>query len=126
MNWNLPLQLDGQTVDQPYIYIILLAIGGILFLIQFKYMFFPTWKGKIIEFQDLSENACNSCKSSVKGRASIEVKVKKEDGEIIVAEVSVCTICLNKLHIGSRVGVSQIGSRRVAQSLVKLSKESTW
>ena len=126
MIWNYPLQLENQSMDQPWIYIILLALGGLLFLIQFKYMFFPTWKGKIIEFQDFSKNACNSCKSNVNGRASIEVKVKTEDGEIINAEVSYCTVCLNKLEIGSRVGVSQIGSRRVAQSLVKLSKGSAW
>ena len=126
MIWNLPLQFGNQTPDQPWIYVLLLAIGGLLFLIQFKYMFFPTWEGKIIEFQDFSKNACNSCKTNTNGRGSIEVKVKTEDGEIIDAEISYCTVCLNKLNIGSRVGVSQIGSRRVAQSLVRLSKRSIW
>jgi hypothetical protein len=124
--WDLPLQLGNPSIDQPWIYIILLAVGGILFLIQFKYMFFPTWKGKILEFQDFSENACNSCKGNPKGRTSIEIKVKTDDGEIIDAEVSYCSVCMNKLNVGSRVGVSQIGSRRVAQSLVRFSRGSTW
>ena len=113
-------------IDQPYIYIILLVIGGLLFLIQFKYMFFPTWKGKIIEFEDLSKDSCKSCRSTKLGRASLEVKVKTADGEIIEAEVSPCTICLNKLHLGSQVGVSKIGTRHVAQPIIQLSKNSTW
>jgi len=128
MSANVPLQLENLTVDQPWIYVILLALGGILFLIQFKYMFFPTWKGQIVAFQDLSSDNCKSCKSSKKGRTSLEIQVKTDAGEIIPAEISPCTICLNKLRVGSRVGVSKIGTRNVAQPTFKLFKprNTTW
>lgn len=115
---------SNTTIDQPWIYIILLIVGGLLFLIQFKIMFFPTWKGRIIEFEDLSADNCTSCRSSKKGRTSMEVKVKTDDGEIITAEVSTCSICLNKLIIGSRVGVTQMGSRKVASSIIQLTRSS--
>jgi hypothetical protein len=118
------LQQGGGSFDDPYIYIILLALGGFLFILQFKIMFFPTWKGKIIEFEDLSPESCNSCKSAKKGRTSIEIKVKTEDGEIIDAEVSCCSICMNKLSIGSQVGVTKMGSRRIASSMINLTRGS--
>ena len=118
------LSNSNTTFDQPWIYIILLLVGGVLFLIQFKVMFFPTWKGRIIEFEDLSADNCTSCRSAKKGRTSIEIKVKTDDGEIITAEVSACTICLNKLMIGSRVGVTQMGSRKVASSIIQLTRGS--
>jgi hypothetical protein len=120
------LQTDTILLDQPWIYIILLAVGGILFLIQFKYMFFPTWKGKIIEIHELNEENCTSCRSTKFGRASLDVSVRTDDGEIIEAEISPCTLCLNKLHNGSPVGVSKIGSRNIAQPLGKIYSNNTW
>jgi hypothetical protein len=117
--------IETTLIDQPWIYIILLAVGGILFMIQFKYMFFPTWRGKIIEFEDLDEAACSSCKSSKMGRSSLNIKVETDSGEIIDAEISPCTICLNKICTGSRVGVSKIGSRHVAQPVARLFKYSS-
>lgn len=120
------LIFENTLIDQPWIYIILLALGGILFFIQFKYMFFPTWKGNIIEFDRLDENNCTSCKSTKLGRSSLDIKVKTEDGQIIDAEISPCTICLNKLKVGSQVGVSKIGTRNVAQPVANIFRNSTW
>ena len=116
------LAQNNVTIDEPYIYIFLLALGGILFLLQFKLMFFPTWRGKIIEFEDLSADSCTSCRSTNKGRSSIEIKVRTDNGEIITAEVSPCNICMNKLRLGSRIGVTKMGSRNVASSLISLSR----
>jgi hypothetical protein len=123
---NLALDTNTQMLDQPWIYIILLTIGGILFLIQFKYMFFPTWKGRIIKIHELNPEDCTSCRSTKFGRASMDVSVKTEDGEIIQAEISPCTICLNKLQPGSSVGVSKIGTRNIAQPIGKIFGNSTW
>ncbi len=116
------LSQSNITFDQPYIYVILLVIGAFLFLLQFKIMFFPTWKGSIIEFEDLSANSCSSCRSTKKGKSTIEIKVKTDDGEIIDAEISQCNICLNKLRPGSRVGVTKMGSRYVASSMINLTR----
>ncbi len=123
---NFFLDIDNTQIDQPWIYIILLVIGGILFLIQFKYMFFPTWKGRIIEFQDLNAENCKSCKTSKLGKSSLNIKVRTEDGKIIEAEISPCTICLNKLSLGSCIGVSKIGTRNVAQPVARLFRSNTW
>ena len=123
---GVPLAIETTLIDQPWIYFILLTIGAVLFMIQFKYMFFPTWKGIIIEFTEFDEETCNSCKSTYMGRASLDIKVQTDDGEVIDAEISPCTICLNKLQKGSKVGVSKIGSRNVAQPIVKLFKNATW
>jgi hypothetical protein len=127
MSAGIVFQQDTLLIDQPWIYIILLALGGILFLFQFKYMFFPTWKGKIIKFEDMDANSCTSCKSTKMGRSSMEIKVQTDDGEVIDAEISHCTLCLNKLKMGSVVGVSKIGSRIIAQPIAGLfRKNSTW
>jgi hypothetical protein len=120
------MAIETTLIDQPWIYILLLIVGAVLFMIQFKYMFFPTWKGVIVEFRGYDENSCNSCKSTYMGRASLDIKVQTDDGEIIDAEISPCTICLNKLRKGSKVGVSKIGSRNVAQPIIKLLKNTTW
>ena len=126
--YGVALQLENIHVDQPWIYIILLALGGILFLIQFKYMFFPTWKGVIIGFKDLDldPDNCKSCNKAVKSKSSIDIKVKTDDGEVLDAEIGPCTLCLNKLTVGSRVGVSKIGTRNIAQPVVKLTSNSNW
>ncbi len=126
MSFGLPFEIETAMIDQPWIYYLLLAIGGILFFIQFKYIFFPTWKGKIIEFKGYDEESCRSCKSTKFGRATLEIKVEVDSGEVIDAEISPCTICLNKLRKGSQVGVSRIGSRNIAQPVARLFKNSTW
>ncbi len=124
MTINTVLFQNNITFDEPWIYIILLVLGGVLFLLQFKIMLFPTWRGRIIAFEDLSANSCTSCRSTKKGRTSIEIKVKTDDGEIIDAEIGACTICLNKLHVGSPIGVTKMGSRNVASSIIRLTRGS--
>jgi hypothetical protein len=124
MNIDNLLASDNLTFDEPWIYVLLLTIGGILFILQFKIMFFPTWKGNIIEFEDLSAENCTSCKSQKKGRTSIEIKVKTDDGEIVPAEISCCTICMNKLQLGSRVGVTKMGTRNIASSMIRLGRNT--
>ena len=129
MIYLVPLEIESALIDQPWIYLILLLVGGILFLIQFKYMFFPTWKGKIIEFKGYSFDSCSSCKDKTKMtkniKSSMDIKVKTEDGEIIDAEISHCTLCLNKLQLGSVIGVSKIGSRNIAQPIIRLFGSNT-
>lgn len=105
-------------MNEYWIYIILLFIGGYFVLIQIKLMLFPQIKGIIIEFENYA--SCNSCRGKNKGKMGIPIKVKTDDGRIIDAELSICTICLNKLNIGSRIGITKVGSRYIAMPLMNL------
>jgi hypothetical protein len=101
-------------------YGILLLVGGLLMLFQMKLMLFPQKRGHIVEFEDLSASSCRECKSKNNGRMTYTIKVKTDDGELVEAEVSPCTMCMDGLKLGSRVGVTKIGTRTVAQSVINL------
>ena len=105
-------------MSENWIYYLLLIIGGYFFLLQIKLMLFPQIKGVIVEFENYA--SCNSCKGKNKGKMSIPVKVKTNDGEIIHAELSVCTVCLNKLSVGSRIGVTKVGDRNIGLPIINL------
>lgn len=101
-----------------WIYYFLLIVGGYFFILQIKLMLFPQMKGVIVGFEDYA--SCSSCKGNNKGRMSVPVKVKIENDGIIDAELSCCTICLNKINIGSRIGVTKIGTRNIGLPLMNL------
>jgi hypothetical protein len=102
------------------IYILLLFIGAIFMLYQLKLMLFPQMKGVVVAFEDMSPARCKTCRSTFRGRMSVAVKVRTDNGKIIDAELSPCTICLEKIRKGSRVGVTKVGSRYIAQAVVSL------
>jgi hypothetical protein len=103
----------------------LLALLGVFFIMQLKMMFFPHLKGSIIEFEPIFEGDCNSCRGKRGGKTSIPIKVKTDDGDIISAEISICTLCLEKLKIGSRIGVTKIAGRNIAQACANIRKRRT-
>lgn len=111
--------LDGWDVNT-LMYIFLLTVGGIFMVFQLKLMLFPDKKGKIIEFEDFSEAACKECKTRNRGKMSYRIKVQTDAGEVVEAEVSPCTICMDRLKIGSEVGVTKMGTRTIAQSCINL------
>jgi hypothetical protein len=100
----------------------LLLVGGFFFFMQIKMMLFPQYKGEIIEFEDIVDSNCNACNRN-KGRMSLPVKVKTDEGEIIEAEISCCTVCIEKFKVGSRVGVTKIGNRYITQACFNLKKK---
>ncbi len=106
--------------DMSLIYWILLIVGGFFVVLQFKLMIWPGTKGEIIAFQSFEAADCTQCKSTEGGRASIEVTVLTEAGDITTAEVSPCMICMNKLAVGSIVGITRFGKRLIAQPLISL------
>lgn len=105
-------------MNEYWIYYLLLIIGGYFFLIQIKLMLFPQMKGVIVEFENYAN--CDSCRGKNKGKMSVPVKVRTDKGKIIDAELSICTICLNKIQIGSKIGVTKIGSRNIGLPLMNL------
>jgi hypothetical protein len=114
--------LDGLDINT-VMYIFLLLLGGLLMLFQMRLMLFPQKRGRIVEFEDLTASSCKECKSRNKGRMSYKIKVQTDEGELVEAEVSPCTMCMDGLKLGSRVGVTKIGTRTVAQSVINLKPE---
>lgn len=112
------------------VYLGLMAFGGILIAYQLKLTLFPDTRGEIIGFENpISGGNCVSC-SIQRGRMSVPVRVKTDSGEIMVAEIAPCSLCLNKLNVGSKVAISQMGHRTIALpdyiSNLKGKEEKTW
>jgi hypothetical protein len=103
----------------------LLGLLVIFFVVQLKMMFFPQYVGKLVEFEPIIDASCTSCRGKRKGLTSIPVKVKTDSGEIIAAEISCCTLCIEKIGLGSRVGVTKVGSRLIAQAAANIRGRNT-
>lgn len=112
-------------IEDSIVYIALLALLGVFFIMQLKMMFFPHLRGKIIEFEPIFDGDCSSCRGKRGGKTSIPIKVKTDDGDIISAEISSCTLCIEKLKLGSRIGVTKIGGRNIAQACANIRKRNT-
>jgi len=102
----------------------LLALLGLFFIMQLKMMFFPHYKGIIIEFEPIFDKDCNSCRGKRGGKTSFPIKVKTDDGEVISAEISCCTLCIEKIGVGSRIGVTKVGGRNIAQACANIRKRN--
>jgi hypothetical protein len=103
----------------------LLLLLGIFFIFQLKMMFFPHYKGKIVEFGEIFDGDCSSCRGKRKGKTSIPVKVETDSGKIIDAEISSCTMCMEKIGLGSRIGVTKVGDRLIAQACANIRGKNT-
>lgn len=102
----------------------LIALLGVFFIMQLKMMFFPHYRGKIVEFEPIFDSDCKSCRGKRGGKTSLPIKVKTDDGKIISAEISCCTICMEKIGVGSRIGVTKIGNRHIAQACANIRKKN--
>jgi hypothetical protein len=103
----------------------LLGLMALFFIFQLKMMFFPQYKGKIIEFEKIFDENCNSCRGKRKGKTSLPIKVETDSGVIISAEISCCTMCMEKIGIGSRIGITKLGDRLVAQACANIRGKNT-
>jgi hypothetical protein len=103
----------------------LLGLMGIFFIMQLKMMFFPQIRGEIIEFEPIFDGNCNSCRGNRKGKTSIPIKVKTDEGKVISAEISCCTMCIEKINLGSRIGITKVGDRLIAQACANIRGKNT-
>lgn len=103
-----------------FVYVGLLGLLGIFFIMQLKMMFFPQVRGKIIEFESIFDGDCSSCRGKRQGKTSFPIKVETESGDVVSAEISCCTICIEKMTVGSRVGITKVGDRQIAQACSNL------
>ncbi|UCG70607.1 MAG: hypothetical protein JSV09_06210 [Thermoplasmata archaeon] len=116
---------EGMSLENSLIIIGLLVLLGLFFILQLKMMFFPQMKGRLIEFEPIFDGNCNSCRGKRKGLTSIPVKVETDEGKIISAEISCCTICIEKIGVGSRIGVTKIGDRLIVQACANIRGRNT-
>ncbi|MBD3388004.1 MAG: hypothetical protein GF416_03050 [Candidatus Altiarchaeales archaeon] len=104
----------------------LIALGIYLVYLNFKTLFRPQRTGVILSLglegvKACSVNGCMSCSTGDQsGKASLPLKVELEDGSVVSAETSPCNICIDKLSVGSRVGLTEIGSRTIANRVGKV------
>jgi hypothetical protein len=112
-------------IENYLIYVGLLGLLGIFFVVQLRMMFFPHFKGKIIELEPIIDANCNSCRGHRKGKTSIPIKVETDEGEIISCEISACTMCMEKIGVGSKIGVTKIGDRLIAQACANIRGRNT-
>jgi hypothetical protein len=103
----------------------LLGLLGIFFVVQMRMMFFPHFRGRIIELESIIDADCNSCRGKRKGKTSIPIKVETDEGKIISCEISACTMCMEKIGVGSRIGVTRVGDRLIGQACANIRGRNT-
>ncbi len=101
------------------IYALFLVIGAIFLLFELRLLMFPGRKGIIVGSDDILGSDCNSCRSKSGGKMSLGVTVLTDSGKKVKAEMSPCVMCLNKVVLGSRVGVTKVGSRFICQRIIE-------
>ena len=79
---------------------------------------FPSQKGVIVDFSD--PLAPMNCAGGPVGSSGLPVRVRLENNRVISAEVSPCTVCMERLKPGDTVSITRAGGRRIVQ------KASRW
>ncbi len=109
-------------IGDELVYAALLGFALLLFLIDLKLMMFPYKKGRIIAVEDQlcqAEKAC-SCGELKMGGSHINARVRLEDGEEVDVRVSPCLFCMDKVKLGSQIGVNRIGDRLVGRRYIDI------
>ena len=86
---------------------------------------FPQKSGTIVSIgKELNksvgkDNTCKNCTllPTEPGKSTIPLSIRLYTGETCTAEISPCCICIDRMKIGDRVGVTKIGSRIIAQKI---------
>ncbi len=116
---------DGMSPEDSLIILGLLGLLVMFFIVQLKMMFFPHYRGEIIAFESIFDGNCESCRGKRGGKTSIPIRVRTDKGEEISAEISCCTMCMEKIGIGSRIGVTKVGDRLIAQACANIRRRNT-
>jgi hypothetical protein len=98
----------------------LLLLGVYLLAMNMRTFLLPQKTGRIISLGEMSaEKSCKNCAliPSEPGKSTIPLEIRLENGEICKAEISPCSLCIDRLKIGDPVGVTTFGSRIIAQKI---------
>jgi len=106
-----------------------LLLGGMYFVaMNLRTFIWPQQMGQVVAFgsDEEADNVlgiykdCNSCQiSENSGRLAFPIKIKLDDESVIDAEISPCSLCMDKVKVGDKVGITRMGSRCIAQKLGK-------
>jgi len=104
-----------------------LVLGGMYFtFMNLRTFLWPQQVGHVVAFglDGEADNVlgiykdCNSCQiSENSGRLAFPIKIKLNDRSVVDAEISPCSLCMDKVKVGDRVGITTVGSRCIAQKL---------
>lgn len=105
-----------------YVIWALLLFGLYLLLMDAKMWFAPQKKGRIVAVEDQlaqAERACSrgtvhACKSH------LTAKVRLEDGELLDVDLSPCLVCMDRVKLGSQIGLHRIGQRWIGRRYIDL------
>jgi len=95
----------------------LLLFGVYVILQNIRTFLFPQRVGRIVSIGGEIKD-CKNCDRIYK-KSTIPVGVKVDTGEIYNAEISPCSICIDRIRVGDYVGITKIGSRIIAQRIGK-------
>lgn len=100
----------------------LLLFGLYLLLMDVKMWFAPTKKGRIVAVEDQVERAQKDCNCGTirNCRSSLSATVRTEDGEMIQTEMSPCLVCMDRVQLGSQIGLHKIGGRWIGRRYIDL------
>ncbi|UCC93116.1 MAG: hypothetical protein JSW25_00070 [Thermoplasmata archaeon] len=109
------------TVNDWVIYGLLL-FGLYLLLMDVKMWFAPQKKGRVVAVQDQVLNAerdCN-CGTIRNCKSHLTATVRTEDGEMVTTEMSPCLVCMDRVKLGSQIGLHRIGDRWIGRRYIDL------
>jgi hypothetical protein len=109
------------TVNDLVIYGLLL-FGLYLLLMDVKMWFAPHKKGRIVAVEDQvrkAEGDCN-CGTIRNCRSHLTATVRTEDGEMVRTDMSPCLVCMDRVRLGSQIGLHRIGDRWIGRRYIDL------
>ncbi|MBW1614770.1 MAG: hypothetical protein JRJ57_12585 [Deltaproteobacteria bacterium] len=82
-----------------------------------KTLFFPSQKGVLIDLHDPFDHSCPEPMDCGfrPGSLGLPIRVKLDNDQIIIAETSPCSACMERLKPGDAVCINRIGDRVIAQ-----------
>ena len=109
------------TVNE-YVIWALLLFGLYLLLMDVKMWFAPQRKGRVVAVEDqLAKAEANcSCGTLKTCRSHLTAKVRLEDGELMDVDLSPCLVCMDRVKLGSQIGLHRIGRRWIGRRYIDL------
>jgi hypothetical protein len=100
----------------------LLLFGLYLLLMDVKMWFAPQRKGRIVAVEDQVATAEANCScGTIKSCGShIRATVRVEGGETMDVEISPCLVCMDRVKMGSQIGLHRIGDRWIGRRYIDL------
>ncbi len=100
----------------------LLLFGLYLLLMDAKMWFAPQKRGRIVAVEDqvmTAERDCN-CGTIRNCRSHLTATVRTEDGDLVQTDMSPCLVCMDRVQLGSQIGLHRIGDRWIGRRYIDL------